>query len=63
VCGECGSLLYRSSTGYPGTLVVKAGCMDGEDFAESFVPAVEIFTRSRLSVSFSLFAICRGEIC
>jgi hypothetical protein len=49
-CGQCGCLLYRSSTGYPGALTVKAGCIDGEeDPASTFVPDIEIFTRSRVS--------------
>jgi hypothetical protein len=42
-------LLYRTSTGYPGVFTVKAGCIDGEDMSEDFVPDVEIFTRSRVS--------------
>jgi len=46
-CGRCGSLIYRSTTGHPGTMVIKAGCVDG-DAAREFVPQVEIFTRSRL---------------
>jgi hypothetical protein len=47
-CGQCGSLLYRSSTGYPGTIVIKAGCIDGVNAAKEYVPQVEIFTRSRV---------------
>jgi hypothetical protein len=48
-CGQCGSLLYRTSTGYPGLMVIKAGCIDGvEDPAKTFVPTVETFTRSRV---------------
>ncbi|KUJ10705.1 uncharacterized protein LY89DRAFT_674827 [Mollisia scopiformis] len=47
-CGECGSLLYRTSTGYPGMMVLKAGCMDdGVEATKEFVPEVEIYTRSR----------------
>ncbi|EPE26015.1 Mss4-like protein [Glarea lozoyensis ATCC 20868] len=49
MCATCGSLLYRSSSGYPGTIVIKAGCVDGVDAAEEFVPDVELFTRSRVS--------------
>jgi hypothetical protein len=49
ICADCGSLLYRTSTGYPGKMVIKAGCIDGFDAAEEFVPDVEVFTRSRLS--------------
>jgi hypothetical protein len=47
-CSSCGSLLYRSSSGYPGTIVIKAGCIDGVDAASEYVPEVEIFTRSRV---------------
>jgi len=47
-CSQCGSLLYRTSNGYPGTIVIKAGCMDGVDAAKEYVPQVEIFTRSRV---------------
>jgi len=46
-CAECGSLLYRTSTGYPGVMVIKSGCIDGKDATADFVPQVEIFTRSR----------------
>lgn len=49
VCGECGSLLYRTSDGYHGTMVIKAGCIDSFDASEEYVPDVEIFTRSRVS--------------
>ena len=48
ICGQCGSLLYRSSTGYPGKIAIKAGCIDGVDAAMEYVPEVEIFTRSRV---------------
>lgn len=47
-CSRCGSLLYRTSTGYPGMMAIKAGCIDGVDAAKEFVPTVEIFTRSRV---------------
>jgi hypothetical protein len=48
-CGQCGSLLYRTSTGYPGTIVIKAGCIDSEeDPSATYVPNIEIFTRSRV---------------
>ena len=49
-CGDCGSLLYRTSDGYPGTIVVKAGCIDDDGKTNAgYVPEVEIFTRSRVS--------------
>ncbi|TVY30873.1 hypothetical protein LHYA1_G000786 [Lachnellula hyalina] len=47
-CAECGSLLYRTSDGYPGVMVIKAGCIDGKDASLEFVPQVELFTRSRV---------------
>ncbi|KAH6682495.1 Mss4-like protein [Halenospora varia] len=47
-CGQCGGLLYRTTSGHPGTMVIKAGCIDGVDAAKEFVPSVEIFTRSRV---------------
>lgn len=48
-CGTCGSLLYRTSSGYPGKLAVKVGGIDDEDVVMEYVPDVEIFTRSRAS--------------
>ncbi|TVY32298.1 hypothetical protein LSUB1_G008468 [Lachnellula subtilissima] len=47
-CAECGSLLYRTSDGYPGVMVIKAGCIDGKDASSEYVPQVELFTRSRV---------------
>jgi hypothetical protein len=48
-CSQCGSLLYRTSTGRPDMMVIKAGCIDGvDDPAKTFVPQVEVFTRSRV---------------
>lgn len=46
-CGQCGSLLYRTSTGYPGKLAIKVGCIDDEDVVKGYVPDIEIFTRNR----------------
>ncbi len=48
-CNSCGGLLYRTSTGYPGTMVIKAGLVDGSDESEAFKPDVELFTNSRLT--------------
>jgi len=48
-CSQCGSLLYRASTGSPDIIVIKAGCIDGnEDPAKTFAAQVEVFTRSRV---------------
>ncbi|PNP48215.1 hypothetical protein THARTR1_10356 [Trichoderma harzianum] len=48
-CGECGNLLYRTSSGFPGKMAVKIGCVDDEEMFKTFVPEVEIFTRNRPS--------------
>ena len=47
-CGDCGSTLYRISTGYPGTVVIKAGCID-EFNTEDGKPALELYSRSHVS--------------
>ncbi|MCJ1271295.1 hypothetical protein MMC22_011195 [Lobaria immixta] len=48
-CGDCRSLLYRTTNGYPGKMVIKAGCIDDDGKTNAgFVPKVEIFTRSRV---------------
>jgi hypothetical protein len=47
-CDDCASLLYRKSLGYPGTMVIKAGCIDDEDAPTTYVPDIEVFTRSRV---------------
>jgi hypothetical protein len=48
ICSSCGSLLYRWSSGYPAVFTVKAGCIDNEDVAATFVPDIELFTRNRV---------------
>ncbi|TVY56140.1 hypothetical protein LCER1_G005532 [Lachnellula cervina] len=66
-CGQCGSLLYRHSTGYPGVFTVKAGCIDSEggeeDASSVFVPDIEIFTRSRVPYvpAFEGVVQCEGD--
>jgi hypothetical protein len=47
-CDECGGLLYRSSSGFPDDVILKAGLIDGFDAAKEFKPVAEVFTRSRL---------------
>jgi hypothetical protein len=52
-CGKCGGLLYRTSTGYPGMMAIKVGCIDtvdgvATDVTKNYVPDVEIFTRTRV---------------
>ncbi|CZT48661.1 uncharacterized protein RSE6_09392 [Rhynchosporium secalis] len=47
-----GNLSARgTSTGYPGLMVIKAGCIDlpdGRDPSTEYIPDVEIFTGSRV---------------
>jgi hypothetical protein len=31
LCANCGSTIYRSSTQYPGVVMMKAGCIDDFD--------------------------------
>ncbi|KAI9750920.1 MAG: hypothetical protein M4579_006243 [Chaenotheca gracillima] len=48
-CSTCGSLIYRTSTGYPGTFALKVGNVDDDGEANRvYVPQVEIFTRTRV---------------
>jgi hypothetical protein len=52
-CGKGGNLLYRTSTGYPGMMAIKVGCIDTvngvvTDVTKDYVPDVEIFTRTRV---------------
>jgi hypothetical protein len=46
-CSNCGSTLYRTSTGFPGVAMVRAGCVDNLDVA-SAKPTVELWTRSHV---------------
>ena len=46
-CGDCGSTLYRASTGYPGVVMMKAGCIDDFDPADG-KPQLEMFTREHV---------------
>jgi hypothetical protein len=47
-CDTCGSLIYRTSTGYPGKFALKVGNIDDDGKANyEYVPDVEIFTRTR----------------
>ncbi|KAK6434189.1 hypothetical protein LTR95_009629 [Oleoguttula sp. CCFEE 5521] len=50
-CGECGSLVYRTSSGYPG-FALKVGNIDSErqdggKVNKEYIPDIEIFTRNR----------------
>ena len=45
--GDCGSTLYRVSTGYPGVVMVKAGYIDDFDPADG-KPQLEMFTREHV---------------
>jgi len=44
-CGDCGSTIYRESSGYPGVVMIKAGCVDDLD-AEDMKPQLEMYHQS-----------------
>ena len=47
-CSTCGSLIYRTSSGYPGKIALKVGNIDDDGKAnQDYIPDVEIFTRTR----------------
>ncbi|OQU97623.1 hypothetical protein CLAIMM_03524 [Cladophialophora immunda] len=46
-CSNCGSTLYRISTGFPGVAMIRAGCIDNLDIAKA-KPTVELWTRSHV---------------
>lgn len=46
-CDDCGSKLYRVSSGYPGFVLMKAGCINDFDPTEG-KPQLEIFTREHV---------------
>jgi hypothetical protein len=46
-CGGCGSTLYRVSNGYPGVVMMKAGCIDDFGAAEG-KPMLEMYTKSHV---------------
>jgi hypothetical protein len=46
-CENCGSTLYRTSTGYPGVVMIKAGCVDDLNAADA-KPVLELFGRSHI---------------
>jgi hypothetical protein len=46
-CGNCGSTLYRTSTGFPGVVTIKAGCVDDLNTADA-KPNLELFSRSHI---------------
>jgi hypothetical protein len=46
-CEDCGSTLYRASSGYPGVVAMRAGCMDELD-VETVKPRMEMFGRSHV---------------
>lgn len=46
-CGNCGITMYRSGSGMPGIMFVKAGVFDDPDVLNSFKPQGEIFVSKR----------------
>jgi hypothetical protein len=46
-CGDCGSTLYRTSTGFSGVVIIRAGCIDDLD-VEDAQPTYEVFSRSHI---------------
>jgi len=47
-CSNCGTLMYRVSSGFPGMKIPRIGTIDDYDLQETnFKPRVEIFTESR----------------
>jgi hypothetical protein len=48
-CPECGSSMYRASTGFPGQKVLQAGIIDGMDVFNAFGMEVELFAPNRVS--------------
>jgi hypothetical protein len=48
-CSTCGSLLYRTSSGYPGLSVLRIGTVDDFHLHETKLrPSVEVFTKTRV---------------
>lgn len=49
-CGECGTLLYRRSTGFPGMSIPRIGTIDDFSLQDTkFKPRVETFEKDRCS--------------
>ncbi|KAK6391590.1 hypothetical protein LTR65_004425 [Meristemomyces frigidus] len=49
-CGECGTLMYRVSTGYPGCSIPRIGTIDDFSLHETkFKPRIETFTKDRVA--------------
>jgi len=46
-CGDCGSTLYRVSSGFPGVVAMRAGCIDYLK-VEKAKPRMEMFCRSHV---------------
>lgn len=46
-CGDCGSTLYRKSSGL-GNVIVKVGCIDDINALEDAKPAVKLYARPRV---------------
>ena len=46
-CSDCGSTLYRTSTGFPGVVMIRAGCVDALDVVDA-KPVLELWSRSHI---------------
>ena len=48
-CGDCGSTLYRKSSGIPGVTIMKVGCIDDLNALEKFKPDTELYVKHRVA--------------
>ncbi|MCJ1383143.1 hypothetical protein MMC17_006256 [Xylographa soralifera] len=48
-CGDCGSTLYRKSSGIPGVTIIKVGCIDDLNALEEFKPDTELYVKHRVA--------------
>ena len=46
-CGDCGSTLYRQSSGFDSFVVIKVGLIEDVKASDEYKPQLEMFTRSR----------------
>lgn len=48
-CSVCGTLMYRISSGFPGSLITRIGTVDDFDLHETVLkPKVEIYAKNRV---------------
>lgn len=48
-CGNCGTTLYRVSPAFEGSVILKAGSLDGQDALDGLKPALELYVKERPS--------------